>query len=145
MIRSAIGERFRRGFWGEILKTKRAIPSVLAAFILVGTTVSVEAQVAIPLQYMQLGESWRMAINVGINGGAPKPYLFDTGSSLFNAAYNPAWWPGFANSPTNRGAPTVAGLPINVKYGYADGGGYTGNIVQVPLLNFFAPGGTTAA
>ncbi|MBY0322329.1 MAG: autotransporter domain-containing protein [Reyranella sp.] len=109
-----------------------------------------EAQsVSIPLQYMQVNQGgsdyYRLAINVGINGGAAKPYVFDTGSSLFNAAYSPQWWNGFSAGVVNQGVPASASLPQNLRYTYGDGGGYVGNVVQMPLLSFYAPGAATAA
>ena len=123
-----------------------ALSAVLAV---AGATASAQAQsVSIPLQYMQLNQGgsdyWRLAVNVGINGGAPKPYVFDTGSALFNAVYNPQWWGGFSTGQTNQGVP-ASSLPRNLRYTYGDGGGYVGNIIQMPLLNFYAPNASTAA
>ncbi|MGL1465627.1 hypothetical protein ACSTJV_23745, partial [Vibrio parahaemolyticus] len=69
------------------------------------------AQTSIPLGFSP--DNTRLFIYVGINGGAAKPYLFDTGSTLFNAAYNPSWWPGYA--PTTNGAPSSS-LPTGVSY-----------------------------
>ncbi len=114
-----------------------------------GAMASAQAQsVSIPLQYMQLPSGgtdlYRLVINVGINGGAPKPYLFDTGSSLFNATYGPEWWNGFSTGSTNQGVPASTTLPQNVRYTYGDGGGYIGNLIQMPLLSFYAPGSSTA-
>ena len=52
----------------------------------------------IPLSYVFDAQSnaARLSINIGINGGAPRPYLFDTGSSLFNAAFDPQTWGNFS-------------------------------------------------
>ena len=101
---------------------------------------SARAQVQIPLSYV--GNNSRFAIYVGINGGPGQPYLFDTGSTLFNAAYNPATWSGFASAPTYNGAPTSGGLPTGVSYYYLgtnQPATYVGNIVQAPLLTFYQP------
>ena len=55
----------------------------------------------IPLSYVSLGDNYfRLAINVGINGGPLRSYLFDTGSPGFNAAYNPTTWNGFGGGST---------------------------------------------
>jgi hypothetical protein len=81
---------------------------------------------------------YRLGINVGIGSGAPKTYLFDTGSSLFNAAYSPAWWPSSIT-------PTTAPLATGVKYGYGDGNAFVGNIVSVPSLSFYTSSTAAAA
>ncbi|MBL6617192.1 MAG: autotransporter domain-containing protein [Reyranella sp.] len=90
-------------------------------------------------------DNTRLGIYVGINGSPGKPYLFDTGSTLFNAAYHSAWWAGFANAPTSNNAPTTPGLPTGVAYKYLGDSQpfYTGNIVQVPLLTFYQSGNLT--
>ena len=42
----------------------------------------------------------RVGITIGVNGGAAKEYLFDTGSDLFNIAIgngpSPAWFPNYS-------------------------------------------------
>ena len=87
-------------------------------------------------------ESGRTVATVigGIAGGAPKPYIFDTGSSLFNAAYNPAWW---------GTVPASSSLQTTVVYCYGSGAGgcrgYTGNIVEVPSLGFYATSTSSTA
>jgi hypothetical protein len=119
------------------------------------------APVNIPLYYYfdptnpLLSNQAKLAINVGINGGAPKPYIFDTGSPVFNAAYNAAWWPAFPPPLLTNGAPisTVMspdGTPMNNAQ-FCYGGstlppkatnqtfycrGWTGNLVQVTSLGF---------
>ncbi|KAF0105072.1 MAG: outer membrane autotransporter barrel domain-containing protein [Rhodospirillaceae bacterium] len=96
----------------------------------------------IPLSFLtQSGGTQRLVINVGINGGAPKPYLFDTGSALFNSVYNSAWWPGLAPDPSAHNVASTPGLPQGIQYCYGvskECRGYTGNIVAVPVLNFYA-------
>ena len=112
--------------------------TVAVALTCMAATVA-EAQTSIPLQLISEGSgpggAQRLQIMVGINGGAPQPYMFDTGSSLFNAAYNPAWW---------GGVPPSSSLPANVQYCYGTGGatcrGFVGNLVQVQSLSF--PGAT---
>jgi uncharacterized protein with beta-barrel porin domain len=98
----------------------------------------------IPLQYVfDRGTNQpRLAINVGINGGTPQPYLFDTGSTIFNAAYNPSTWNNFGGA-TVPASTVPNGNGIQLCYSGSSPGecrGYTGNIVQVPILTFYAPG-----
>ena len=109
-----------------------------AGLLLLGlwATIPLRAQAAdIPLVLVPLGSGssafYRLGIIVGIGSGAPKTYLFDTGSSVFNAAYSPAWWPSSIT-------PTTAPLATNVTYGYSDGDAFRGNIVSVPSLSFYA-------
>lgn len=97
------------------------------------------APVNIPLQFWNGAE--KLQINVGINGGAPQPYIFDTGSPVFNAVYNPSWWPGLVANPNANNAPSSS-LPTSAQF--CLGGststfcrGYTGNLVQVPSLSFY--------
>lgn len=70
----------------------------------------------------------RLIVNVGIGGAQPYPYLFDTGSNLFNAAYLPASGKmlsaNFGNVPSS-----MANLPTGVVYGYTDGNYYVGDFV----------------
>jgi outer membrane autotransporter protein len=98
----------------------------------------------------------KLVIYVGINGGDPKPYIFDTGSPVFNALYNEAWWPGLPPDPTSiNNAPSSSvtspnGTPMNNAQFCLGGSnlnagpdfycrGYTGNLVEVPSLSFYAP------
>ncbi len=108
--------------------------------------------VEIPLGYLFDSQSnaARLAINVGINGGAPRPYLFDTGSTLFNAAFDPANWGSSFSQYTSSVPPAAVANGTGVQICYSGSTptscrGYTGNIVQVPLLSFYAPGATGAA
>lgn len=94
------------------------------------------AQTNIPLQLVTVpalpGYSYqRLLIDVGVGGGAPHPYLFDTGSSLFNV---PASFVGQTNSILADGA----------GYFYGDGNGYYGDLATVPSVTFYAPGTSTA-
>jgi autotransporter-associated beta strand protein len=112
----------------------RVAPALL---VLAGLRASgAAAQSNIPLQLITLNHGGadgqqRLQVNVGINGGEAKPYLFDTGSAIFNAAYNPAWW---------GGVPSSSSLPTNLLYCYGSGiggcRGFTGNLVQVQSLSF---------
>ena len=98
--------------------------------------------VAIPLQYYYSSQgSWSLGITIGINGGTPQPYLFDTGSNLFNAAWNPATWGGFGSTVPNSTVPKGQ----NQYYCYGSEPCYRGNIVQVPLLSFYAAGATAGS
>ncbi|MFO1324478.1 MAG: IPTL-CTERM sorting domain-containing protein [Burkholderiales bacterium] len=65
--------------------------------------------VTIPLQVVNVPSvGTKVGIRVGLGGGPPKLYTFDTGSSGMYAAYNPAWWPSFT---------PLGGLPISQSYG----------------------------
>ena len=93
--------------------------------------------VDIPLQLVESTGGVRLTINVGIGGGNPRTYLFDTGSAPFNAFYSPS---AFGSVPSNMSAPTALfpnGLPTGVNYSYGSGYTYTGNFVGVPSLTFY--------
>ena len=69
----------------------------------------VPESLTIPLKVVQIpGVGAKVGIEVSLGGGAPRLYTFDTGSSGFYAAYNPAWWP--SSTP-------VGGGPIYQSYG----------------------------
>ena len=125
--------RKRRAEWLPVLLLVLAWPSA-----------AVHAQpqsVTIPLQYVYTSSGYKLGISVGINAGAPQPYVFDTGSSVFNAAFNPATWNGFGQTVPNATVPNGAG----VHYCYGSGVCFTGNLVQVPTLSFYAPGATAGS
>lgn len=89
----------------------------------------------IPLHYVfdSSSHAARLSINIGINGGAPRPYLFDTGSSLFNAPFDPKTW-GHEYSSYTSSVPSSSlgaiGTGIQLCYSTKDGcRGYTGNIL----------------
>ena len=91
----------------------------------------------IPLQLVQSSGGVRLTINIGIGGGNPRPYLFDTGSAPFNAFYSPT---AFGSVPSYMSASTALfpnGLPTGVNYSYGSGYTYTGNFVGVPSLTFY--------
>ncbi|SKA35272.1 autotransporter-associated beta strand repeat-containing protein, partial [Enhydrobacter aerosaccus] len=128
---------------------------MLACSSLAVAQAQVASPVDIPLQLLYVPTpssgppfppQWRLGINVGINGGQSHIYLFDTGSSLFNAQYNQSWWPGFTPSsdPTTGYTPlsTVTG-GSGIQYCYGNGltgcRGYKGNIVQAGTLDLYTP------
>lgn len=91
----------------------------------------------IPLQLQNAQTGVILTINVGINGGVARPYLFDTGSPYFNAYYTSA--ADFGGLPPNM---ISAGLPTGVKTLYGDGptgsNEYDANIIATPYLTFYA-------
>jgi outer membrane autotransporter protein len=91
--------------------------------------------VDIPLQLEQGNGAVILTINVGINGAAPRPYLFDTGSNVFNAYYSAA---AFGGLPKNMAS---SGLPTGIGYSYGDGSAsneFDSNVIKVPSLTFYA-------
>jgi uncharacterized protein with beta-barrel porin domain len=86
--------------------------------------------VDIPLQLSQSSDGVRLIINVGIGGQAPLPYLFDTGSVAFNAAYSAS---AFGSIPS-----AMSTLPTGVSFSYTSNNVYTGNLVAVPSLTFYS-------
>ncbi|WP_158813844.1 autotransporter domain-containing protein [Methylocapsa sp. S129] len=98
--------------------------------------------VDIPLQLAQSADGVRLIVNVGIGGAGPRSYLFDTGSSLFNAAYSAS---AFGSVPSNMSLPTNLfpnGLPTGVSYSYTSGNTFTGNLVGAPSLTFYSTSST---
>ena len=70
-------------------------------------------------------------IDVGVNGGAPRPYLFDTGSSVFEAVVG--------NSPYDLSPPVPGVTPVatNFQYSYETGDGFEGTLVDTSV-SFYA-------
>lgn len=65
--------------------------------------------VTIPLKVVNIpGVGVKVGIEVGLGGGPPRLYTFDTGSSGMYAAYNAAWWPSLQQ---------LGGPPIPQSYG----------------------------
>jgi autotransporter-associated beta strand protein len=102
--------------------------------------------VSIPLSLVYVdtptvAAQYRLGVYVGINGGAVRPYIFDTGSSIFNAVYTQSAWPGFtAPAGLSPNSTVTNGNGIQYCYGtstQANCRGYVGNIVQVPTLQFY--------
>ena len=78
----------------------------------------------------------RLAIYVGVNGGKPRPYLFDTGSAVLeavigNGPYNPST---HVNGVTN--------LSTNFGYSYGSGNGFSGTLVQTKVSLYAGPTAT---
>jgi hypothetical protein len=108
---------------------RQVIAALLFVFLIVGPVRPASAQSAdIPLNLITVnGNAQALAIDIGIAGGTPKPYLFDTGSTVFNAAYSSAWFP-----------PPTSTLANNVLYSYgsASSATFLANLVTVPNLSF---------
>ena len=119
-----------RGYWAKL-----ALLGLLLSAA--GVWDAAAQSVDIPLQLVESSGGVRLTINVGIGGGDPRTYLFDTGSAPFNAFYSPG---AFGSVPSNMSAPTALfpnGLPTGVNYSYGSGYTYTGNFVGVPSLTFY--------
>jgi autotransporter-associated beta strand protein len=96
----------------------------------------------IPLQLSESSGGVRLIINVGIGGQAPLPYLFDTGSSAFVAAYSAS---AFGSVPSNMSAATQQypnGLPTGVSISYSSNNTYVGNYVAAPSMTFYPTAST---
>ena len=89
-----------------VLKRDACI-AVLVLGILPGFCLTPEAlaqSLNIPLQLEQAADGVILTVNVGINGGPARPYLFDTGSGLFNALYtSPAAFGGLSGNMASQG------------------------------------------
>ena len=108
--------------------------------LLLLTTQAHAQPLTIPLQHYDAAGG-TLGITIGINGGAPQPYLFDTGSALFNVLYNPATWGGGGPTAPNSTVPRGQ----NQFYCYGSQPCYQGNIVQMPTLSFYAAGAAAGA
>jgi outer membrane autotransporter protein len=98
----------------------------------------------IPLQLLSVTDGgqtfYRLGINVGLNStngqqvtyGPPRTYLFDTGSSPFNSAYSPQWWPS-----------NPAPIATMTNYTYGSGNIFSGNVVNMPSISFYAGSAAT--
>lgn len=126
------------------LSASRAIFALVLgpfAFGLFSTPQAEAQSVNIPLQYEQGASGLILTINVGINGAAPRPYLFDTGSNAFNAYYSAAAFGNLAGQVTSAIPGYANGLPTGVVFKYGDGvatNEYDFNLVAVPKLTFYA-------
>jgi len=117
--------------------TVRALAAgiLLLAGMSVGPVVLAQS-VDIPLQLFHANDGVILTINVGINGGPARPYLFDTGSDVFNAYYNNA--SVFGGLPSEMAS---AGLPTGTKTLYGDSdphNEFDANVIKVPYLTFYA-------
>jgi hypothetical protein len=95
--------------------------AVFAALVLVALTAfcfspeTIAQSLNIPPQLAQAADGVILTINVGINGGPARSYLFDTGSGLFNALYtSPAALGGLSGNMASQG------LPTGIFYNYGD-------------------------
>lgn len=99
----------------------------------------------VPLTLESFSTSIQLGINVGINDGQLLCYLFDTGSTVFNAAFDPnAWGSSFAGSKSVPDSPFTGGSGLVYHYGpkSAPIGNITGNLLQVGSLTFPTATGT---
>ena len=118
-----------------------------------------EGPVNIPIYYYYdptnplLATEAKLAIDVSIQGGEAKPYIFDTGSPVFNAAYG-EWWGG-SFDPNSVPKSTVFapdGTQMNnAEFCYGNSQqtrgfcrGWTGNLVHVEELGFHLKDDPTA-
>lgn len=93
-----------------------------------------QAQQIIPLSLETIGGSQRLVIYAGINGGAASPYLFDTGSPGFNAAYYNGPYTGPGSNPFDWASTGTAVADADVYY---SGFGYKLNAVYVPTIEIY--------
>lgn len=116
--------------------------------------------VNIPLYYYYnpsnplLSTEAKLAIDVSIGeGGEARPYIFDTGSPVFNAAYGSWWGEGFdPNSVPGSTVFAPDGTQMNnAEFCYGNSvstqgfcRGWTGNLVQVTELGFHYENDATA-
>ena len=92
----------------------------------------------IPLSLETIGNSQRLVIYAGINGGTAEPYLFDTGSSGFNAAYYNGPYTGSGTNPAAWTATSTISTNATASYGTpANGFSYTLNAVTVPSIQIY--------
>lgn len=119
---------------------------VLVVLMMVSCFCKAQAQQTLPLSLQNIGGSERLVIYAGIDGSAPLPYLFDTGSSAFNAAYYNG---SMQNNATNYSAWSNDGTNvINAHYDYgsaSSGFGYLINEVRVTNIAIYYPDSTTVA
>jgi len=131
------------------LRFAKPIFMALASFASLNAVFSQIAQenpVVIPLHSFNSGGQQRLAIYVGVNGGKPRPYLFDTGSAIFeavvgNGPYNPAKpVRGITPIPNLYGTPNT--YP-DFGYAYEDGNGFGGTLVHATVSLYGALTDTT--
>ena len=114
------------------------LPWFLVLFILcvlgVPSTWAQSPQV-IPLSFQNVSGQDRLVIYAGINGSAALPYLFDTGSAIFNAAYYNGPYTGPGTNPTAWTYSST--LSTGATYGYSNFH-YTLNAVTVQTIEIYA-------
>ena len=97
------------------------------------------AQQAIPLSIETIGNAQRLVIYAGINGDVPHPYLFDTGSSGFNAAFYDGPYSGPGSNPTAWSSTSTLSTNATASYGTpAQGFSYVLNAVTVPSIQIYS-------
>lgn len=107
--------------------------ALVFGFLLVGTS---HAEVClVPLKIVNIGSikapKYKIGINVGLGGGAPKLYEFDTGGSGFWASYDESlgpsaqWWGD--SHMISQGAMSIT---------YTSGNEYTANLVGTQIQLF---------
>lgn len=74
--------------------------AILALLVVGMTALQSQTPVAIPLAFQTVSGQERLVIYAGINGSAALPYLFDTGSAIFNASYYNGAYTGPGTNPT---------------------------------------------
>ncbi len=115
-------------WWGRMQSSLRVCGVATVATLASSFHVGAQS-IDLPLQLVQSNAGVRLVANIGIGGAAPRPYLFDTGSALFNAGYSAS---AFGTVPAS-----ISGLPTGLSYSYGDGNTDTGNLVSTPSLQFY--------
>lgn len=80
--------------------SKHVLVAVAAALVVASTeaarAAAVPESVSVPLHVIRIDrDTIKVGIEIGLGGGKPKLYEFDTGASGFYAAYDASWWPSF--------------------------------------------------
>lgn len=107
----------------------------MAGLVLATLAGSQAGAVDIPISYYTTSPgNLRLGITVGVAGGAPKPYMLDTGSNSFNFANDSNWIP-----------PASSTILANVPYLYGNGTyGFLLNQVTYPSVTYYDSTGTKA-
>ena len=127
---------------GSTLKIKNFV--VLVLFIFFSSASFAHSEVCVvPLQLVNIGSNddphFKLGINVGLGGGQPRLYEFDTGGPAFWAAYNAnlsqkdQWW---------GATQLVSANSMSLKY--TSGNHYTANLVKTNI-SFYQPKETQAS
>jgi len=111
----------------RILSSLLLLCGVLSLHAAQETNYLTNEPISIPLHFYEFNSEKRLAIYVGVNGGAPLPYLFDTGSSVLEAI--------IGNKPYKPNSPVrgVKNISSNFGYEYGDGNGFSGTLVQTTV------------
>jgi subtilase-type serine protease len=133
---------------GTIVKQHVYLRSTLALACLLAISEQGRAQVrsspiTLPLDVivmdLKITTQERLGINVGVNGAAPKEYMFDTGSTAFNIAVG-------KDAPSRSWFPLLPGVPVNDAGTMAYGDGSYGNLVSttnISSVQFYKKGDKT--